>query len=96
MKSSGAHDFRRQILESGEKDEAEPAAMDPAAMADMTEEEMMARMMGFGGFDSTKGKEVSGNNKGAHAGAIAKTRKQTYRQYMNRQGGFNRALDKVN
>ena len=33
---------------------AEPAAMDPAAMADMTEEEMMARMMGFGGFDSTK------------------------------------------
>jgi hypothetical protein len=37
-------------------------------------------MMGFGGFDSTKGKHVEGNQSGA-----SKTNKQrTWRQYMNR------------
>ncbi|TIA96532.1 hypothetical protein E3P94_03258 [Wallemia ichthyophaga] len=50
----------------------------------------MQQMMGFGGFDSTKGKKVSGNEEGA-----AKVHQpRTYRQYMNRVGGFNRALDK--
>jgi U4/U6.U5 tri-snRNP-associated protein 3 len=48
----------------------------------------MAAMMGFGGFGSTKGKKVLGNNVGA-----ARKEKQTkYRQYMNRVGGFNRPL----
>ncbi|KAF8758606.1 hypothetical protein RHS01_02616 [Rhizoctonia solani] len=65
------------------------------------EEDMMAAM-GFGGFDSTKvssigptgvpqltglqGKSVNGNQQGA-----ANVKKQrTWRQYMNRKGGFNR------
>ncbi|KAL1840728.1 hypothetical protein VTJ49DRAFT_168 [Mycothermus thermophilus] len=48
----------------------------------------MAALMGFGGFGSTKGKKVLGNNVGA-----ARKEKQTkYRQYMNRVGGFNRPL----
>ncbi|KAL5635647.1 hypothetical protein ACGC1H_004452 [Rhizoctonia solani] len=59
---------------------------------DMEEDEMqMMTAMGFGGFDSTKGKPVNGNQQGA-----ANVKKQrTWRQYMNRKGGFNRPLDKV-
>lgn len=48
----------------------------------------MQAMMGFGQFGSTKGKKVAGNN----AGGIRKEKKSEYRQYMNRQGGFNRPL----
>lgn len=48
----------------------------------------MAAMMGFGGFGSTKGQKVRGNN----VGAVSKEKKTEYRQYMNRVGGFNRPL----
>lgn len=48
----------------------------------------MQAMMGFGGFGTTKGKKIAGNN----AGAVRKEKKSEYRQYMNRQGGFNRPL----
>ncbi|PSS00845.1 hypothetical protein BD289DRAFT_450185 [Coniella lustricola] len=48
----------------------------------------MAAMMGFGGFGTTKGKKIAGNN----VGAVRKEKKTEYRQYMNRQGGFNRPL----
>ncbi|KAG8892704.1 hypothetical protein FRC01_013988 [Tulasnella sp. 417] len=47
--------------------------------------------MGFGGFGTTKGKEVGGNQEG---GAFIK-KQRTWRQYMNRKGGFNRPLDKI-
>lgn len=52
------------------------------------EDAAMRAMMGFGGFGSTKGKKVAGNN----AGAVSKAKKTEYRQYMNRNGGFNRPL----
>ena len=48
----------------------------------------MQAMMGFGSFASTKGTKVAGNN----AGAVRKVKRTQYRQYMNRQGGFNRPL----
>ncbi|KAI0108621.1 hypothetical protein GGR51DRAFT_514440 [Nemania sp. FL0031] len=48
----------------------------------------MQAMMGFGGFGTTKGQKVAGNN----AGAVYKAKKTEYRQYMNRVGGFNRPL----
>jgi U4/U6.U5 tri-snRNP-associated protein 3 len=48
----------------------------------------MQAMMGFGSFDSTKGKKIKGNN----VGAVRKEKKTEYRQYMNRVGGFNRPL----
>lgn len=54
------------------------------------ENELMAKMMGFTNFDSTKGKQVEGNN----VGNVRVAKKRKYRQYMNRQGGFNRPLDK--
>jgi U4/U6.U5 tri-snRNP-associated protein 3 len=48
----------------------------------------MQAMMGFGGFGTTKNKKVAGNN----VGSVRKEKKTEYRQYMNRQGGFNRPL----
>lgn len=55
------------------------------------EQELMAKLMGFSSFDSTKGKMVPGNQ----VGSVHVVRKRRYRQYMNRKGGFNRPLDKV-
>ncbi|KAG9010912.1 hypothetical protein FRB94_009392 [Tulasnella sp. JGI-2019a] len=55
-----------------------------------TDTSMMAAM-GFGGFGTTKDKPVDGNQEGA---AFIK-KQRTWRQYMNRKGGFNRPLDKI-
>ena len=50
----------------------------------------MMRLMGFSGFDTTKGKEVDDPN--ANLSAVFKKSVRSARQYMNRKGGFNRAL----
>ena len=54
---------------------------------DGSDAEMQA-LMGFGGFGTTKNSKVIGNM----AGGVRKDKKSEYRQYMNRVGGFNRAL----
>lgn len=46
----------------------------------------MMKMMGFAGFDSTKGKAIAENSRGPAKGAISKHKKRVYRQYMNRRG----------
>jgi len=70
-----------------ENDQEEGESMD---VVNQDDEAMMA-MMGIGGFGSTKGKHVEGNQEGG-----AKVKKvRTWRQYMNRRGGFNRPLDKI-
>ncbi|KAF8443403.1 hypothetical protein BGX38DRAFT_1065740, partial [Terfezia claveryi] len=51
-------------------------------------EAAMATMLGFNGFGTTKQKKVKGND----VYAVSKDKQATYRQYMNRVGGFNRAL----
>ena len=56
------------------------------------EEIEMLKMMGFTGFDTTKGKHVEGSS---NAYAINIQQKRKYRQYMNRKGGFNKPLDPV-
>jgi len=55
------------------------------------EDEAMAAMMGLSNFGTTKGKQVLGNQEGS--ANIKKMR--TWRQYMNRRGGFNRPLDRI-
>jgi U4/U6.U5 tri-snRNP-associated protein 3 len=68
--------------------------LDPLALEGKTEEEIeMLKVMGFAGFDTTKGKHVEDGKCNAHAINIQQKRK--YRQYMNRKGGFNRPLDPV-
>jgi len=56
------------------------------------EEEQMSKLMGFSGFDTTKGKKTDGST---NASGIFKQPKRKYRQYMNRRGGFNRPLDPI-
>jgi U4/U6.U5 tri-snRNP-associated protein 3 len=60
------------------------------------EQNEMMQMLGFGGFGSTKGKAVADNQMSAAKGAASKNKGRKYRQYMNRKGGFNRPLDKMN
>lgn len=55
------------------------------------EEQEMLKVMGFCGFDTTKGKKVDDNVEGE----VHVVLKRRYRQYMNRKGGFNRPLDYV-
>jgi U4/U6.U5 tri-snRNP-associated protein 3 len=76
-------DDDRSQEEAMEEDEEDPeVVVDDEGLADMQ------AMMGFGGFGSTKGQKVAGNN----VGAVHKEKKTEYRQYMNRTGGFNRPL----
>jgi len=61
-------------------------------MEDVNDEDAaMMAMMGVTGFGTTKGKHVSGNQEGS----VNIKKERTWRQYMNRRGGFNRPLDKI-
>jgi U4/U6.U5 tri-snRNP-associated protein 3 len=62
-------------------------AQKPEDMEDDTWE--MQKMMGFAGFKSTKNRKVPGNDKNY---GVRKDKTMEARQYMNRQGGFNRPL----
>ncbi|KAI9656366.1 MAG: hypothetical protein M1831_004618 [Alyxoria varia] len=63
---------------------------DDVGMTDEDREiKAMRKVMGFNNFRSTKNTKVPGNDK---LYAVRKESKTEYRQYMNRQGGFNRPL----
>eukprot|EP01083_Nonionella_stella_P020060 55637_1 len=70
--------------------------VDEEELEGMDEEDQMMKLLGIGGFDSTKGKEVEDNKNSLARGSAAKNKARKYRQYMNRKGGFNRPLDKMN
>lgn len=70
--------------------------VDREELEGLDEEEQMQKLFGFGGFDSTKGKPVADNQNSASTGLASKNKARKYRQYMNRKGGFNRPLDKMN
>ncbi|KAJ4941631.1 hypothetical protein JOQ06_011509 [Pogonophryne albipinna] len=70
---------------------AKPILISEEDMEGKTEEEIeMMKLMGFGSFNSTKGKKTDGS---VNAFAVNTSMKRKYRQYMNRKGGFNRPLD---
>jgi U4/U6.U5 tri-snRNP-associated protein 3 len=80
---------RRRDRRDDSRDHGTPMDEDEGEVVEVDDEmAAMQAMMGFGGFDSTKGKKVIGNK----AGGAHKDKKLEYRQYMNRQGGFNRPL----
>ncbi|KAJ5521203.1 hypothetical protein N7527_005318 [Penicillium freii] len=65
--------------------------MDVDLKEDADEDEMEAQMrktMGFSRFRTTKNTKIPGND----IYGVRKEKKIQYRQYMNRQGGFNRPL----
>ena len=70
--------------------------VDQEELDELDEEEQMQKLFGFGGFASTKGKSVEDNQSSAARGVAAKNKARKYRQYMNRKGGFNRPLEKMN
>lgn len=78
-------------MQLDEKTQSVPASdgKGPVAEGDDSEEESrLKRIMGFGRFRSTKNTKVPGND----IYGVRKEKKTTYRQYMNRVGGFNRPL----
>lgn len=96
MTSEQAWDREREKLRKKEKEREARLAMEAKLTAEdiagKTAEEIdMMKMMGFDGFGTTKGKQVSGND----VGEVHVVVKRKYRQYMNRKGGFNRPLDYV-
>lgn len=72
------------------RDATAPAGVPALATAEDEDSDaaLMRKLMGFGSFRSTKNTKVAGNN----VGAVRKDKQTTYRQYMNRVGGFNRPL----
>ena len=64
-------------------------------VGELSEEEQMRQMLGFGGFATTKDAEVADNQTSAARGAVKKNQNRSYRQYMNRRGGFNRPLENI-
>ncbi|XP_062399109.1 U4/U6.U5 small nuclear ribonucleoprotein 27 kDa protein [Sardina pilchardus] len=91
-RSSSLSPQRKDRRDDDKKDK--PAKVHQISEEDMqgkTEEEIeMMKLMGFGSFDSSKGKKKNGS---VNAHAINVSQKRKYRQYMNRKGGFNRPLD---
>ncbi|KAH9926170.1 uncharacterized protein B0H18DRAFT_1119067 [Fomitopsis serialis] len=77
----------RQPSEMPIEDGEEGEAMD----ATNEDDTAMMAMMGMSGFGTTKGKHVDGNQEGG----VDVKKMRTWRQYMNRRGGFNRPLDKI-
>ena len=65
--------------------EGESAAQREENMDDLSEEEQMKRMMGFGTFDTSKGKKVEDNHGTAARGLVAKVKRREYKQYMNKK-----------
>ncbi|KAK5662804.1 hypothetical protein OQA88_6214 [Cercophora sp. LCS_1] len=86
------HDDRQHDQGETSRDRFGAEPMDEDETEDVIVEEdgldAMQAMLGFGGFGTTKGQKVLGNN----VGAVRKEKKTEYRQYMNRVGGFNRPL----
>jgi U4/U6.U5 tri-snRNP-associated protein 3 len=69
----------------------QPSKSKPITATELLEEEdpQLAKLMGFSRFSTTKGK------KHEDYGAVDVVKKRSYRQYMNRPGGFNRPLDSL-
>lgn len=101
IRGEGGEYFNEQPLENGDSNKKHPAKekiiqVDEEELEGLDEEEQMQKLFGFGGFASTKGKSVEDNQSSASRGVAAKNKARKYRQYMNRKGGFNRPLDKMN
>jgi U4/U6.U5 tri-snRNP-associated protein 3 len=63
--------------------------VDTTDFDDLSDDEKLARVMGFKKFKTTKETKIPGNEFNY---AVSKQKQTKYRQYMNRQGGFNRPL----
>ncbi|KAJ3417317.1 hypothetical protein HDV05_005773 [Chytridiales sp. JEL 0842] len=72
---------RRRSYTPSEDEEMKDAKGEEENEGELTEEQKMMKLMGFGGFDTTKEKKIPGKD----VGAVNIVKKRTYRQYMNRR-----------
>jgi U4/U6.U5 tri-snRNP-associated protein 3 len=86
---------KQDAMRRARKAKEEILTIDPQELEGLDEDEQMQRLLGFSGFASTKGAEVEDNKNSAANGAATKNKARKYRQYMNRKGGFNRPLEKM-
>ena len=84
-----------RVNDSDDEDDSNPMNGKDQDDEDYDQDQDMLAMLGFSGFDTTKGKIVDDNVNTAASGAISKHKKRVYRQYMNRKGGFNKPLQKI-
>jgi hypothetical protein len=63
-----------------DEDEEEANEAGKVDMEEMDEEQLMAKLMGFEGFDTTKGQKIEDNHSTAARGAMAKTKRREYKQ----------------
>ncbi|KAL9052473.1 MAG: hypothetical protein Q9162_005385 [Coniocarpon cinnabarinum] len=80
---------KRDRLPAKKEEDVDIMDIDPFVDSEEAFRTAMRQAMGFGMFRTTKNTKVPGNDK---LYAVRKERKTEYRQYMNRQGGFNRPL----
>jgi U4/U6.U5 tri-snRNP-associated protein 3 len=66
-----------------------PPTINWAELEGLDESEALAKVMNFTEFKSTKNTKVPGNDRNY---GVSKKKETKYRQYMNREGGFNRPL----
>ncbi|XP_076007297.1 U4/U6.U5 small nuclear ribonucleoprotein 27 kDa protein [Genypterus blacodes] len=89
--SSQSPSRQKDDRKEGKDKQAKTIQISEEDMEGKTEEEIeMMKLMGFGSFNTTKGRKTAGSG---NAHAVNVTMKRKYRQYMNRKGGFNRPLD---
>jgi U4/U6.U5 tri-snRNP-associated protein 3 len=83
------HDRRPPPPKPPQPSTKEPEKLKHITAASLLDEDdpPISKLMGFGRFSSTKGK------KHEDYGGVDLVKQRTYRQYMNRPGGFNRPLD---
>jgi len=57
--------------------------VDDEELEGLDEEEQMQKLLGFGGFDITKGKKIQDNHDSLAKGSAAKNKARKYRQYIS-------------
>lgn len=90
--SSGRRQQKRSLSRKSKSSDASSSSTSSSEdEADMTEDQLMAKLMGVTEFNTTKNK----NHSKSDISGVNKKTKRRYRQYMNRRGGFNRPLSPV-
>ncbi|RHY17695.1 hypothetical protein DYB25_001748 [Aphanomyces astaci] len=79
---------RERILQGEGGSSPSNASQNKPPEPEISEEEQMRLLMGFGGFDTTKGKVVEENLRGPALGTSNTKSKREYRQFMNKRSSF--------
>ena len=68
-----------------EEEGGEGTSQQEKSLDELSEEAQMQQLMGFGSFDTTKGKKIDDNHRTASKGFSGKVKQRKYTQYMNKK-----------